>query len=229
MSGFLSESVFFGMGLTLAVFALGVLLQKKTRIALLNPIITSAIVIIAILSLCRIDFSDYDRGAGYIRYFLTPATICYAVPLYRQIQTLKKHAVAMFLGILSGCITSALCIIGFSLVFGFSTELYASMLPKSITTAIGIALSEQIGGIPAVTVGAIMITGLTGAVIAPVVCKLFRITEKEAIGIAIGSSSHAIGTSRAFEMGEVEGAMSSLSIVISGVITVVLVPFLQFL
>lgn len=229
MSGFLSESLFFGFALTLAVFSLGVWLQKKTKIALLNPIITSAIVLIAFLSICRIDFSVYEAGAGYISYFLTPATISYAVPLYRQIQTLKKHGPALFLGILSGCITSALCIIGFTLIFGFSSELYASMLPKSITTAIGMVLSEQIGGIPAVTVGAIMITGLTGAVIAPVICKLFKITEREAIGIAIGSSSHAIGTSKAFEIGEVEGAMSSLSIVISGIITVVLVPLLNFL
>lgn len=229
MTGFLIESHFFGFALTLVVFALAVLLQRKTKIALLNPIIVSTIAIIIILSVCRIDFSIYERGAGYISIFLTPATICYAVPLYRQVRTLRENALALILGILSGCITSAVCVIGFSLIFRFSHELYLSMLPKSITTAIGIALSEQIGGLPAVTVGAIMVTGLTGAVIAPAICRLFRITEKEAVGIAIGSSSHAIGTSKAFEIGEIEGAMSSLSIVISGIITVALVPLLRFL
>ena len=229
MTGFLIESHFFGFALTLVVFALAVLLQRKTKIALLNPIIVSTIAIIIILSVCRIDFNIYERGAGYISIFLTPATICYAVPLYRQVRTLRENALALILGILSGCITSAVCVIGFSLIFRFSHELYLSMLPKSITTAIGIALSEQIGGLPAVTVGAIMVTGLTGAVIAPAICRLFRRTEKEAVGIAIGSSSHAIGTSKAFEIGEIEGAMSSLSIVISGIITVALVPLLRFL
>jgi len=229
MTDFLLNSSFFGFALTLVIFALAVLLQRKTKIALLNPIIVSTIAIIIILSVCHIDFDIYEKGAGYISIFLTPATICYAVPLYRQVQSLKDNAPALVLGILSGCVTSALCVIGFSLVFNFSHELYLSMLPKSITTAIGIALSEQIGGLPAVTVGAIMVTGLTGAVIAPVICRLFRITEREAVGIAIGSASHAIGTSKAFEIGEVEGAMSSLSIVISGIITVVLVPFLRFI
>jgi len=229
MTDFLLNSSFFGFALTLVIFALAVLLQRKTKIALLNPIIVSTIAIIIILSVCHIDFDIYEKGAGYISIFLTPATICYAVPLYRQVQSLKDNAPALVLGILSGCVTSALCVIGCSLVFRFSHELYLSMLPKSITTAIGIALSEQIGGLPAVTVGAIMVTGLTGAVIAPVICRLFRITEREAVGIAIGSASHAIGTSKAFEIGEVEGAMSSLSIVISGIITVVLVPFLRFI
>ena len=229
MKEFLLESQFFGFALTIVIFSLAVLLQRKTRISLLNPIIISTIAIIIILSVCHIDFSVYEKGAGYISFFLTPATICYAVPLYRQVEVLKKNALALILGILRGCITSAVCVIGFSLIFRFSHELYLSMLPKSITTAIGIALSEQIGGLPAVTVGAIMVTGLTGAVIAPYIYRLFRITEREAVGIAIGSSSHAIGTSRAFEIGEVEGAMSSLSIVISGIITVVLVPLLQFI
>ena len=229
MTDFLLHSQFFGFALTLVIFSLAYLLQRKTKIALLNPIIISTIAIIIILSLCRIDFSVYEKGASFISIFLTPATICYAVPLYRQVKALKDNAAALVLGILSGCVTSAVCVIGFSLIFHFSHELYLSMLPKSITTAIGIALSEQIGGLSAVTVGAIMVTGLTGAVIAPYICRLFRITEKEAVGIAIGSSSHAIGTSKAFEIGEVEGAMSSLSIVISGIITVILVPFLQFI
>ena len=228
MADLFLHSEFFGFAVTILFFALARILQEKTRTALLNPIIVSAVAIILVLCLCKIDFSIYERGAKYISIFLTPATICYAVPLYKQVKVLKENALALIVGILSGCASSAASIIGAKVLFGVSSEIYTSMLPKSVTTAIGMAISEKIGGIPSVTVGAIMITGITGAIIAPYVCRAFKIKDPVAVGIAIGSSSHAIGTTKAFEMGEIEGAMSSLAIVITGIITVVIVPVINF-
>ena len=162
----------------------------------------------------------YYEGAKYISYLLTPATVCLALPLYRQLEILKRHRKAILAGIVSGVLTSLVSVLGISALFRLTHEQYVTLLPKSITTAIGIGVSEEAGGIVTITVAVIILTGVFGNITAEAVCKLFRIEEPVARGIAIGTSSHAVGTTRAMEMGEVEGAMSSLSIVVSGLITV---------
>lgn len=181
----------------------------------------SIALIIVFLLVFHIDYNVYESGAQYLSYFLTPATVALAVPLYEQIEPLKKNWKAIVAGILSGALTSALCVLAVALLFQLDHKQYVTLLPKSITTAIGMGLSEELGGIVTITVAVIVVTGVIGNMFAESICKLFHITDPVAKGIGIGSASHAMGTAKAMEMGEIEGAMSSLSIAVSGLLTVV--------
>ena len=218
---FFEDSVFFGMIVSVATYGLGSLLHKKFKLAIFNPLLISVILVIVILAVSHIDYDVYNEGAVYISYLLTPATVCLAVPLYEQFELLKKNWKALLIGILSGCIASMGSILAMTVIFSLSHEEYVSFLPKSITTAIGMGVSEELGGYVSITVAVIIITGVLGNMIGENVLKLFRITNPIAKGVAIGTASHAIGTAKAMEIGEIEGAMSSLSIVVSGIITVV--------
>lgn len=221
MKEFLCESTFFGVAVSLGAYEVGVLIRKKWNFSLFNPLLISIVIVALVLSLIRIDYDTYYAGAKYLSYFLTPATVCLAIPLYEQLSALKNNWKAILAGILSGVLTSLLCILAFAAIFKFDHESYVSLLPKSITTAIGIGISQELGGIVPITAASICITGILGNVIAELVCKLFRIHEPVAKGVAIGTSSHAMGTVKAIEMGEVEGAMSGLSIAVAGLLTVV--------
>jgi predicted murein hydrolase (TIGR00659 family) len=196
-------------------------LKKKWNVAIFNPLLISIALIILFLNAFSIDYEVYNEGAKYLSYFLTPATVALAVPLYEQIEPLKKNWKAILAGIFSGALTSAVCVLVLSVLFGLDHRQYITLLPKSITTAIGMGLSEELGGIVTITVAVIVVTGIIGNMFAESICKLFRITDPVAKGIGIGSASHAMGTAKAMEIGEVEGAMSSLSIAVSGLITVV--------
>lgn len=220
MSNLFSESVFFGVFVSLTAYFIGALLKKKFRIGIFNPLLISIIVTIAVLLIFKVDYKTYNEGAKYISYLLTPATVCLAVPLYEQFEQLKKNWKAVFSGIISGMLTSLCCILLFAVVFDFDHQTYVTFLPKSITTAIGMGVSDELGGYVSVTVAVIIITGVLGNILADFVYKLFRIKDPIAKGVGLGSASHAIGTAKAMELGEVEGAMSSLSIVISGILTV---------
>ena len=220
MKDFLTESVFFGVMLSLAAYGVGVFLKKKTKMGIFNPLLISIIITIIVLIVADIDYDIYYDGAKYISYLLTPATVSLAIPLYIQIEKLKKNWKAIIIGISSGVITSIFTIFGFSLMLHFNHKEYVTFLPKSITTAIGMGVSEELGVFTAVTVSVIILTGVIGNVIAELVFKIFRIKDPIARGIALGTSSHAIGTAKAMELGELEGAMSSLSIVVAGIITV---------
>ena len=224
MHEFASASVYFGIFLTLGAYFAALALQKKTGLQVLNPLLVSAALIIVLLSVLKIDYSAYDQSAKMLSSFLTPVTICLAVPLYNQLDLLKRHKKAIFLGILSGVITSLVCVLLLSMLFRLDHAAYVTLLPKSITTAIGMGVSEELGGYVSITVAVIILTGVLGNIIAPTICRVFLITEPVARGVAIGTSSHAIGTARAMEMGKIEGAMSSLSIVIAGLLTVVGAP-----
>ena len=220
MSEFLGSSVFFGIFMTLAAYFLGLEIKKKTGLALMNPLLIAIVIMMLIVSFLKIDYSAYSAGTKILSNLLTPATICLAVPLYEQLSLLKKHPLAIFAGIASGVLTSLSCVFVLSLLFGLDHASYVTLLPKSITTAIGMGVCEELGGYVPITVAVILLTGILGNIIAQNVCRIFGITEPVARGVAIGTSSHAIGTTRAMEMGEVEGAMSGLSIVIAGVLTV---------
>lgn len=217
---FFEQSVFFGVSVSLVSYGLGVLLQKKCRLALCNPLLISVAATIALLVTARIDYDVYYEGAKYLSYLLTPATVCLAVPLYEKLALLRQNYKAIFAGIFAGVVTTLCSVLVMSRLFHLSHEEYVTLLPKSITTAIGMGVSEQLGGHVSITVAVIIITGVIGNMIAESVCKAFHITEPIARGVAIGTASHAIGTTKAMEMGEVEGAMSSLSIVVAGVLTV---------
>jgi len=220
MLEFISFSVFFGILITLIAYFIGLYIKKRTGLAVMNPILVAVSLVIALLSALDIPYETYNQSAKLISSLLTPATICLAVPLYEQLSLLKKHKYAILAGILSGVITSLICILALCLLFRLDHATYVTLLPKSITTAIGMGVSEKLGGYVSITVAVILITGILGNIIAESVCKLFRITDPIARGIAIGTSSHAIGTAKALELGSIEGAMSSLSIVISGILTV---------
>ena len=221
MKEMLCSSVFFGVMVSVLTYELGNFLKRKFHLAIFNPLLVSVAAVIGMLLIFRVDYDSYYNGAQYLSYLLTPATVCLAVPLYEQITLLKKHFKAILGGILSGVLTSLVSILAMSAVFGLSHEEYVTLLPKSITTAIGMGVSEELGGIVTITVAVIVITGVLGNMIGEAVFRLFRIEEPGAKGIAIGSAAHAIGTAKAMELGEVEGAMSSLSIAVAGLLTVI--------
>lgn len=224
------NSVFFGVAISLIAYGLGAFLQKKFKLAIFNPLLISIIITIIVLLATNIDYKTYYEGAKYLSYLLTPATVCLAIPLYEKLELLKNNWKAIFTGIVSGVFTTMICILAMSFIFNLSHKEYVTLLPKSITTAIGMGVSEELGGYVTLTVAVIIITGILGNVIAPLICKVFKITEPIAKGVALGTASHAIGTSKALEMGEVEGAMSSLSIGVSGLLTVVSASiFAQFI
>ena len=175
-----------------------------------------------VLIIGKVDYESYNAGAKYLSWLLTPATVCLAIPLYEQFELLKSNCAAIILGIASGVVTSLVTVLVLSVVFGLTHEQYVTLLPKSITTAIGMGVSEELGGIQTITVAVIIVTGVLGNVIGEGVCKLFRITEPISRGLALGTAAHAIGTAKALEMGEIEGAMSSLSIAVAGILTVAL-------
>ena len=225
MNSLLQESAFFGVAISLLGYEIGLLVKKKFKKAIFNPLLISVIFVISFLVIFDIDYETYNNGGKYLSYLLTPATVCLAIPLYQQLQLLKENAKAVILGILSGVITSLTCVLLLSKVFGLNHQQYVTMLPKSITTAIGIGMSEEMGGLVTITVASIVITGIVGNMIAEAVCKIFHITEPVAKGVAIGTSAHAMGTAKALEIGEVEGAMSSLSIAVAGLLTVVMASF----
>ncbi len=221
MKDLLCNSVFFGVVVSIIGYELGLFLKKKFNKAIFNPLLISIIFVMIIVVIYGVDFESYNNGAKYLSYLLTPATVCLAIPLYQQLDLLKNNLKAIMLGIFSGVVSSLTSIFLFSLVFQFTHEQYVTLLPKSITTAIGMGISEELNGIVTITVAVIIVTGILGNIIAEITCKIFHIHEPIAKGIAIGTASHAIGTAKAMEMGEIEGAMSSLAIVVSGLLTVV--------
>lgn len=221
MSEAAGEFLFFGMAVSVLGYLLGLFLKQKWKLAIFNPLLISIVVVMIALTILDVDYESYNASAKYLSYLLTPATVCLAVPLYQQLHLLKQHVRAISLGILSGVLTSLGSVYLLSLLFKLDHQQYVTLLPKSITTAIGMGISEEAGGIVTITVAVIIVTGILGNMVAEAVCKLFGITEPIAKGIAIGSASHAIGTVKAMEMGEIEGAMSSLAIAVAGLCTVV--------
>jgi predicted murein hydrolase (TIGR00659 family) len=220
------NSPLFGILLTLVTFEIGVTISKKFKYSFLNPLLIANILIVGFLLFTGISLESYNVGGDYISVMLSPATVVLAVPLYRQISKLKQFWKPILAGIFAGSLTSLACVIVVSKLVGLSETLMLSLLPKSITIPMGSVVSAQIGGIPPVTIIAITITGITGAVSAPAVCRFCRIKHKVAQGIAIGTASHALGTTRAMEMGEVQGAMSSLSIGVAGLFTAIVTPII---
>lgn len=221
MRGFLVDSMFFGAVVSLAAYETGLLIRKKFKLAILNPLLLGTVCVMAVLMLLKVEYSHYNESAKYISYLLTPATVCLAIPLYQQLELLKKNWKAVAGGITAGVLASLLGVFLLAKLFSLSHEQYVTLLPKSITTAIGMGVSKELGGMETITVAVIIITGILGNVIAEPVCRVFRIQEPVARGLALGTSAHAIGTAKAMEMGEVEGAMSSLAIAVAGLLTVV--------
>lgn len=222
MSEMFKTSMFAGVTISLISYLAGSMLKKKFKLGIFNPLLISIILTILVLVVADIDYDTYNAGAAYLSWFLTPATVCLAIPLYEQWQLLKKNFKAVIIGILAGVITSLTSVLILSKLMGLTHEEYVTLLPKSITTAIGMGVSEELGGYVTITVAVIVVTGVLGNILGELACRIFRITEPISKGLAFGASSHAIGTAKAIELGEVEGAMSSLAIAVTGIFTVVL-------
>ena len=219
-----TNNMFFGLFISLIAFEIGLIIYRKTKFPLFNPLLIAIIIVIGFLKVFNIDFDTYNQSGQFINMFLGPATIVLAVPLYKQFELLKKNFIPIIIGITIGSLVGILSVISISVFFKLDSLITISLLSKSVTTPIGIEITNQLGGLTPVTVLAIIISGIIGAVVAPTVCKVFKITNPVAVGVSIGTASHAVGTSKAFKIGETEGAMSSLSIGIAGVITVFLAP-----
>lgn len=218
---FLANSIYWAIVISLASYVFGDALKRKFKIAVMNPILISVALTSVFLLATGSDYSQYKANSSLLSWLLTPATICLAIPLYEQLSVLKKNGLAIIVGIASGVLTSFLCILALALLFSLGHSEYVTLLPKSITTAIGIGLSEQNGGYVSITAVVIIMSGIVGNVASPFVLKILKITDPVAKGVAIGTSSHAIGTAKALEMGKVEGAVSSLCIVVAGIMTVI--------
>ena len=224
MNEFFQDSMFFGLLLSLAAYLIGSWLHKKTCSGLANPLLIAILLTIAVLLVGDIDYDTYNNSAKYLSYLLTPATVCLAVPLYRQLEKLRDSLPAILAGVFAGSLASLVSVLLFSKLPGFTRAEYVTFLPKSITSAIGLSVSEELGGYPSLTVAVIILSGVLGNISCGAFLKLLRIKDPVAKGTAIGTASHAIGTSKALEIGELEGAVSSLSIVIAGILTVLLAP-----
>lgn len=222
----LIDTPIFGILVSIIGYEIGLVLYRKTKLSLFNPLFIAITLVIALLVKFHIGLDTYNKGGNLISIFLAPATVILAVPLYRQIEQLKSNLIPILAGILAGCITAVSSVCLLVRWFGIDRELGLSLVPKSITTPIGLEVSRQLGGIPSVTVGAIILTGIIGSIVAPPICRLLRITDRVAVGLAIGTSSHAVGTTKAVELGEVEGAMSGLAIGVAGLMTVFIAPVL---
>ena len=222
MNEFFASMSFFGLFLSLLTYMIGLAIKKRFKSGLANPLLIAIILTIAFLLIGKIDYETYNAGAKYLTYLLTPSTICLALPLYQQIEKLKKNFAAIFAGILSGTLASMTSVLLLSKLLGFTKTEYITFLPKSITSAIGLGVSEELGGYPSITVAVIILTGVLGNILCEPILKLTGIRHSIAKGVGIGTSSHAVGTAKAIEIGEVEGAISSLSIVVAGLLTVLL-------
>ena len=230
MNSFFEESMFAGVTLSIIAYLIGTMLKKKFKLGIFNPLLIAIVVSIVFLAVGNIDYEVYNEGAKFLSWLLTPATVCLAIPLYEQWDLLKSNHKAVLVGLTAGVVTSLVTVLVLSLLMGLSHEEYVTLLPKSITTAIGMGVSEELGGYVTITVAVIIVTGVLGNMFGELICKVFKIEEPISKGLALGSAAHAIGTAKAMEIGEIEGAMSSLAIAVSGILTVILASvFAHFL
>ena len=229
MAEFLMRFSLFPLVLTLGAYQLGLWCQKKGKSPLFNPILIATVLVIGVLLLTGVTNAHYQAGVSGISWLLTPATVCLALPLYEHVQTLKKNLPAVLTGIFAGTVTSLAFLLALCKLLALEDAVTLFLLPKSITTAMGMVLSEQSGGIGALTAAAIIITGIFGSLSGSMLCKLLKIKDPVSQGVAFGTAAHVVGTSRAAELGSLQGAVSSLSLAVAGILTTVVFPFVVML
>ncbi len=222
----LFASPFFGIALSIVAFSIGVWIQKKTGLVICNPLIIAIVLVSGVLLLFKIPYESYNEGGSIINMFLAPATSCLAVSVYTRMELLKKNWLPILAGCVVGSITSMGSVFLLCRLFGLDEAMTWSLLPKSVTTPIAVGIAESHGGISSITVAAGILTGIMGGILAPFLIRIFRVKDSMTAGLAIGACSHAVGTSKAIEIGETEGAMSGLAIGICGIVTVVFSMFL---
>ena len=214
------------VAVTLLAYQVGALLQKKLRSPLCNPILVAVVLVLAFLGITGMELKTYQAGATYLSWLMTPATICLAISMYEQFQILKKKMPLILISVAAGVISCMVEVLALAAILGLDRELTASLLPKSVTTAIGVPLSQMAGGLTPITTAAIILTGITASVLGPTMCRLFRLTDEVARGTAFGTAGHVIGTAKAAELSPLTGAVSSLSLVVAGLLTAVTLPLI---
>ena len=219
-------SPFFGIALSIVAFSIGVWIQKKTGLVICNPLIIAIVLVSGVLLLFKIPYESYNEGGSIINMFLAPATSCLAVSVYTRMELLKKNWLPILAGCVAGSLTSMGSVFLLCRLFGLDEAMTYSLVPKSVTTPIAVGIAESHGGISSITVAAVILTGIMGSILAPFLIRIFRVKDSMTAGLAIGACSHAVGTSKAIEIGETEGAMSGLAIGICGIVTVVFSMFL---
>jgi len=229
MTEFFNLSSYFGAALTLVAFLLAVWVNRRMPSALTTPLFLATVMVIVFLVSLDIPYDAYNKGAQYITYFLVPVTVCFAVPMYRQMPLLKKHAPAILLAMAVGVVSSVMAVCLMAVLLGLGDVVARSLAAISVTTAIAIGITERLGGVVALTVSSVIVTGILGASISDVLCRRMGLSNPIARGLAIGNASHSAGTTKAMQMGPVEGAMSSLAIVISGLMTAVAAPLIIYM
>lgn len=227
MQEYFANSIFFGIFLTIFMYQIAAAIQKKWPLPIFNPLLISMFAIIGILVVTKIPYETYEQGAKFIGNLLTPLTVCLAVPLYRQLKVLKENIAAVLISIICGCLAHIATMLVLAKVLGVEDVLRNSVLGKSVTTAIALGVTNELGGIQGITIIGVVVAGVMGPLVGPTVLRLARVKNPVAFGLGMGSASHAIGTSKALEIGEVEGAMSSLAIVVTGILTVIIVPIVM--
>ena len=210
--------------LTLLAYRAGALLQQKTKSPICNPILIAVLLVLGFLSLTGMELKTYQAGAAFLSWLMTPATVCLAISMYEQFQVLKKNTPVILAGVAAGAVSCVIFVLALCYLFRFDRALTLSLLPKYVTTAIGVPLCEMAGGIPSVTTLVILFTGITGAVLGPMLCKLFRLEDELSRGVAFGTAGHVVATARASELSPLTGAVSSLSLVVAGLLTAVVFP-----
>ena len=226
LSEFLQGSTMWGVGLTLAAFAVGTLINRVTKKSICNPLLLGSLVVVAVLTALRIPYAQYKASAAPVSWLLLPATVSLAVPLYEKWDLLRRNAKAILAGIAAGTLTSLASVLLIGWAMGLDHTQFVTLLPKSVTTAISMDVSAELGGIASLTGAVVILTGIVGSLFGEGLFRLLRITDPMAKGVALGTAAHAIGTSKALEMGETEGAMSGLSIAVAGIMTAILAPLL---
>ena len=229
MAEFFESIALFPIVLTLGAYQVGLWCRKKWKSPLCSPLLIAVILVIGVLLLTGVSTERYTEGTTAISWLLTPATVCLALPLYEQLKALKKSLPAILIGIAAGTLTSLFVVFGLCKLWGLDRAVTVSLLPKSITTAMGMVLSGENGGIESLTTAVIIITGILGSLVGSVLCKLFRLKDEVAQGVAFGTASHVIGTSRANELSPLTGAVSSLSLAVAGILTAVIFPLILML
>ena len=224
LSEFLQGSTMWGVGLTLAAFAVGTLINRVTKKSICNPLLLGSLVVVAVLTALRIPYAQYKASAAPVSWLLLPATVSLAVPLYEKWDLLRRSAKAILAGIAAGTLTSLASVLLIAWAMELDHAQFVTLLPKSVTTAISMDVSAELGGIASLTGAVVILTGIVGSLCGEGLLRLLRITDPMAKGVAMGTAAHAIGTSKALEMGETEGAMSGLSIAVAGIMTAILAP-----
>lgn len=227
------DNHYFGIVLSFAAYEIGKYINSKIKSPIANPLLIAILLIIGFLSLTGIDYEYYKKGGDFISFFIGPATVAMILDLYANLDTLKKNIVPILTGVITGTIFSMILTVILCKILSVNDNLVSSLIPQNITTAIALSLSEEYEGIVSLTALVVVIRGVSGAVLSPSILKIFKIKDPVAQGIAIGTASHAVGTSEARAMGKIQGAMSGLSIAVAGLTAVLFMPiamkFVNFL